>query len=97
MITTSFRSISQGRVLCRALSGLFAGSATCTQAYIGSISKTPEERSSRVAALQAVSSVAYVCGPGLGGALHAIGTMVCPFCSTEALSPCLDPYLDRQP
>lgn len=58
------------------MTGLFAGTVTCAQAYVGAISKTPEERSSRMATMQAATSIGYVCGPGVGGALLLIGTMV---------------------
>ena len=55
---------------------MFAGTATCAQAYLGAISRSPEQRSSRVATMNAVSAVGYICGPGIGGALLVVGTMV---------------------
>lgn len=58
--------------------GIFGGTITCAQAYVGAISHTPEERSSRITTMQAVQSIGYVCAPGIGGALCAVGAMVRP-------------------
>jgi hypothetical protein len=74
--------------MCRALTGVFASTVSVAQSYVGALSTTLEQRTQRVASLNAVMAVGYVCGPCIGGALHGIAAMVRPRTSGKAHAVC---------